>query len=161
MSGGAQKPPLGSRSRNSNDCLERNRMRRALALAATLSLIAGAAAAETWTKYVDGPNGVQWSYDGDYTYKDKQSGRLVVMQAISKPEAKLGPAGPGKPDGVGSVVAIDCKAKNMIAVASYKPNIALEIPSNWRESAPKKATGPDNEALMAAVCTNSNQLPVK
>jgi hypothetical protein len=89
------------------------------------------------------------------------SGRVVVMQAVSKPAAKLGPSGPGKPDGVGSVVAIDCKAKNFLSVASYKPNVALDIPSNWREGAPKKATGADNEALMAAVCQNSNQLPVK
>jgi len=136
-------------------------MRRAIALAAILSLTAGAASAEAWKKYVDAGNGIEWSYDGDYTYKDRVSGRVVVMQAISKPEAKLGPSGPGKPDGVGSVVAIDCKAKNMISVASYKPSIALDIPSNWRESAPKKATGADNEALMAAVCENSNQLPVK
>ena len=136
-------------------------MRRAIALAAILSLTAGAASAEAWKKYVDAGNGIEWSYDGDYTYKDRVSGRIVVMQAISKPEAKLGPSGPGKPDGVGSVVAIDCKAKNMISVASYKPNIALDIPSNWRESAPKKATGPDNEALMAAVCTNAGDLPVK
>lgn len=136
-------------------------MRRAFALAATLSLIAGAASAEAWTKYVDGPNGTAWSYDGDYTYKDKVSGRLVVMQAISKPEAKLGPSGPGKADGVGSVVAIDCKAKNFLAVGSYKPNVALDIPENWRTGTPKKATGADNEALMAAVCPHVDHVPVK
>lgn len=136
-------------------------MHRAFALAAALSLIAGAASAETWTKFVDGPNGTQWSYDGDYSYKDQQTGRLVVMQAISKPEAKLGPSGPGKPDGVGSVVAIDCKAKNLISVASYKPNTALEIPANWREGTPKKVTGADNEALVAAVCPHVDHVPVK
>lgn len=137
-------------------------MRRALALAATLSLAAaGAAHAEKWTKYIDGDNGIQWSYDGDYTYKDRVSGRLVVMQAISKPEAKLGPSGPGKSDGVGSVVAIDCKSKNFLSVASYKPNAALEIPANWREGTPKKAAGADNEALMAAVCPHIDHVPVK
>lgn len=137
-------------------------MRRALALAAILSLAAaGAAQAEKWTKYVDGDNGIQWSYDGDYTYKDRVSGRLVVMQAISKPEAKLGPSGPGKADGVGSVVAIDCKSKNFLSVASYKPSQALEIPANWREGTPKKATGADNEALMAAVCPHIDHVPVK
>lgn len=137
-------------------------MRRALALAATLSLAAaGAAHAEKWTKYVDAGNGIEWSYDGDFTYKDRVSGRLVVMQAISKPEAKLGPSGPGKADGVGSVVAIDCKSKNFLAVASYKPNVALDIPSNWREGTPKKAVGADNEALMAAVCPHVDHVPVK
>lgn len=136
-------------------------MRRAIALAAILSLTAGAASAEAWKKYVDAGNGIEWSYDGDYTYKDKVTGRVVVMQAISKPEAKLGPSGPGKPDGVGSVVAIDCKEKNFLAVASYKPNIALEIPANWRGATPKKATGADNEALMAAVCPGAGSLPVK
>lgn len=136
-------------------------MRRALALAAALTLAAPAASAETWTKYVDGANGVQWSYDADYTYKDKQSGRLVVMQAISKPEANLGPSGPGKPDGVGSVVAIDCKEKNLITLAGYKPSAALEIPENWRKETPKRATGADNEALLKAVCPHADHVPVK
>lgn len=136
-------------------------MRRAFALAAALSLIAGAASAEKWTKFSEAGNGIEWSYDGDYSYKDQQSGRLVVMQAISKPEAKLGPSGPGKPDGVGSVVAIDCKAKNLISVASYKPNMALEIPANWRETTPKKLAGADNEALAAAVCPHIDHVPVK
>ena len=116
-------------------------MRRAIALATALTLIApavfgGAASAETWTKYVDGPNGVQWSYDGDYTYKDRQTGRLVVMQAISKPEAKLGPSGPGKPDGVGNVVALDCAKKNMIMLDSYKPSDPLDIKATWRSETP-------------------------
>lgn len=136
-------------------------MRRAIALAATLSLIAGAAAAETWTKYVDGPNGTAWSYDGDYSYKDKQTGRLIIMQAISKPEAKLGPSGPGKSDGVGSVVAIDCKEKNLITLGSYKPSAPLDIKSTWRSDTPKKATGDDNVALMAAVCPHADHVPVK
>ena len=136
-------------------------MRRALALAATLSMIAGAASAETWTKYVDAGNGIQWSYDGDYTYKDKSTGRLVVMQAISKPEAKIGPSGPGKPDGVGSVVAIDCKEKNLITLGSYKPSAPLDIKATWRSDTPKKATGDDNVALMQAVCPHADHVPVK
>jgi len=136
-------------------------MRRAIALATALTLIAGAASAETWTKYVDGANGTQWSYDGDYSYKDKATGRLVVMQAISKPEAKLGPSGPGKPDGVGSVVAIDCAKKNMIPLGSYKPSAPLAINDEWRKATPKKAEDADNEALMAAVCPHIDHVPVK
>ena len=136
-------------------------MRRALALATLLAAVAGGASAETWTKYVDGANGVQWSYDADYLYKDRQTGRLVVMQAISKPEAKLGPSGPGKPDGVGSVVALDCNKKNMISLGSYKPDTPLSIKSTWRSDTPKKADGPDNEALLAAVCPHAEHAPVK
>jgi hypothetical protein len=136
-------------------------MRRAIALATALTLIAGAASAETWTKYVDGANGTQWSYDGDYSYKDKESGRLVIMQAISKPEAKLGPSGPGKVDGVGSVVAIDCTKKNLIQLGSYRPSTPLAIKDDWRKDTPKKAEGPDNAALMAAVCPHIDHVPVK
>ena len=136
-------------------------MRRALALATAAALISGAASAETWTKYVDGPNGTAWSYDGDYSYKDKATGRLVVMQAISKPEAKLGPSGPGKPDGVGSVVALDCAKKNLIVLGGYKPSTPLAIADNWRTETPKKAEGADNAALMAAVCPHVDHVPVK
>lgn len=136
-------------------------MRRAIALAATLSLVAGAASAETWTKYVDGANGTAWSYDGDYSYKDKATGRLVVMQAISKPSANLGPSAPGKPDGVGSVVAIDCAKKNLIQLGAYKPSAPLAINEDWRKATPKKAEGADNEALMAAVCPHIDHVPVK
>ena len=137
-------------------------MRRALALAALAAFtVTGAAQAETWTKYLDAGNGINWSYDSDYLYKDKQTGRLVVMQAISKPEAKLGPSGPGKPDGVGSVVALDCTKKNMITLGSYKPNQALDIKSNWRSDTPKKADGSDNAALLAAVCPHAAHAPVK
>jgi hypothetical protein len=136
-------------------------MRRALALALAATAFAGAASAETWTKFADGPNGVQWSYDADYTYKDKASGRLVVMQAISKPDAKLGPSGPGKPDGVGYVYALDCKARNLISVASYTPSKALDITDAWRNEKPKKAAGAENEALIAAVCPHADHVPVK
>jgi hypothetical protein len=136
-------------------------MRRALALATALSLVAGAASAENWTKYMDGANGTAWSYDSDYSYKDKQSGRLVVMQAISKPEANIGPSGPGKPDGVGNVVALDCTKKNMIMLGSYKPDTPLDIKANWRSDTPKKADGADNQALIAAVCPHVDHVPVK
>ena len=136
-------------------------MRRAIALATALTLIAGAASAETWTKYVDGANGTAWSYDGDYSYKDKATGRLVIMQAISKPEAKLGPSAPGKPDGVGSIVALDCAKKNLIMLGSYKPSAPLAINEAWRSETPKKAEGADNAALMAAVCPHIDHVPVK
>ena len=137
-------------------------MRRALALAALITVTAtGAATAETWSKFVDSANGTAWSYDGDYSYKDKASGRLVVMQAISKPSASLGPSAPGKPDGVGSVVAIDCAKKNFILLGSYAPSKALEIKDNWRSDTPKKATGAENEALIAKVCPHIDHVPVK
>lgn len=137
-------------------------MRRAFALTVIAALaVSSAASAETWTKYVDGANGTAWSYDADYSYKDRQSGRLVVMQAISKPEAKLGPSGPGKPDGVGSIVAIDCAGKNMIVLGSYKPSAPLDMKATWRSDSPKKAAGADNEALMAAVCPHVDHVPVK
>lgn len=137
-------------------------MRRALALAAIIALsAAGSAGAETWTKYVDGANGTAWSYDADYLYKDKKSGRLVVMQAISKPEANLGPSAPGKPDGVGSVVAVDCGKKNLIQMAAYTPSEPLAIDAGWRKETPKRAQGPENEALLAAVCPHVDHVPVK
>lgn len=135
--------------------------RAAFALAIAATALAGAASAETWTKFVDAAGGTQWSYDSDYAYKDKASGRVVVMQAISKPDAKLGPSGPGKADGVGSVVAIDCAKKNLILVASYKPSQELAIPAAWRSETPKKATGAENEALLAAVCPHAEHFPVK
>src|SRR6185436_7731685 len=135
-------------------------MRRALALATIAAAFAGAASAETWTKYVDAAGGIQWSYDADYLYKDKQTGRLVVMQAISKPEAKIGPSGPGKPDGVGSVLALDCNKKTMIPMGSYKPNQPLDIKATWRNDTPKKADGADNVALLSAVCPHLAMAPV-
>lgn len=137
-------------------------MRRALAFAALISLtVAGSAAAETWTKYVDADGGKSWSIDSDYSYRDRQSGRVVVMQAISMPAAKIGPSGPGKPDGVGSVAAIDCNKKNMILMGSYTPSKPLEIPGGWRGATPKKISGAENEALMATACLHADQLPVR
>jgi hypothetical protein len=141
-------------------------MRRALALAALIAPLAamaapGSASAEKWTKYVDVTGGTQWSYDADYSYKDKQTGRLVVMQAVSKPSANVGPSGPGKPDGIGSVVAIDCAKKNMIPMGGYTPGKNLDIKSTWRSDTPKKADGPENEALVAAVCATESSVPSK
>jgi hypothetical protein len=137
-------------------------MRRALALAALLTLTSAAAAhAEHWTKYVDVPNGTAWSYDADYSYKDKATGRLVVMQAISKPAANLGPGAPGKADGVGSVVALDCAKANLISLGSYSPSKPLALKDNWRSDTPKKAEGDENAALIAAVCPTLDHVPVK
>ncbi|MFL5298648.1 MAG: hypothetical protein ACJ798_19890 [Phenylobacterium sp.] len=137
-------------------------MRRALALAALITVTAvGTASAEHWTKYVDVPGGLAWSYDADYTYKDKQTGRIVVMQAISKPDANKGPAKPGDPNGVGSVVALDCAKKNLIALGGYKPSAPLQIKEGWRSDTPKRAEGAENEALVAAVCANADKAPVK
>jgi hypothetical protein len=138
-------------------------MRRALALvvAASALAFAGAACAEHWTKYVDVDNGLAWSYDADYSYKDAQTGRLVVMQAISKPAANMGPGAPGNPQGVGNVVAIDCVNKNLISMGDYKPSQALAIKSTWRTDTPKKAIGAENEALVSAVCPHLDHVPVK
>src|SRR5580692_12347325 len=121
-------------------------MRRALALAALMAVsAAGSASAAHWNKFADGANGIEWSYDADYVYKDKLTGRIVVMQAISKPSANLMPSGP--PTGVGSVYAMDCEKKNVIMMGSYKPSAAFEIASSWRSDTPKKLGGPEDEAL--------------
>ncbi len=133
----------------------------ALAAAATALAFAGAASAEHWNKYVDVAGGLAWSYDSDYSYKDSQTGRLVVMQAISKPDANMGPGAPGNPQGVGSVVAIDCAKHNLIQLGGYKPNQPLEIKSTWRSDTPKKADGAENDALIAAVCPHIDHVPVK
>ncbi|MFN9927320.1 MAG: hypothetical protein ACK53I_10325, partial [Phenylobacterium sp.] len=70
-------------------------MRHTLLIAAALSLTAAQASAENWVKYIDADGGIVWSYDADYTYRDRTSGRLVVMQAVAKPSAKIGPSSPG------------------------------------------------------------------
>jgi hypothetical protein len=134
-------------------------MRRALALAATLSLVAGAAHAETWTKFFTMENGADVSFDKDYTYRDKKSGRLVIMQALSK--GSLGPSAPGKADSVGSLVALDCSKKTLVSVGSFRPNEPLEMRDDWRGDKPAKASGPDNAALIAAVCPSADSVPVK
>src|SRR5215469_7170416 len=104
-------------------------MRRIFGLCA-LSILAaaGAAHAESWKPYsVATANNLQWSYDADYSYRDAQSGRVVAMQAIGKVGAnpRMGPSAPGAADGVGSVVAIDCKGGNMILMGGYRPSQAL------------------------------------
>ncbi|WP_293904922.1 hypothetical protein [Phenylobacterium sp.] len=135
-------------------------MRRAVALAVLAAFaVGGVAQAETWTKFATMENGADVSYDSDYTYKDKQTGRLIVMQALSK--GTLGPSAPGKADSVGSVVAIDCQNKNMISMASFRPNTPLDIKATWRTDTPKKATGADNEALITAVCPHADKAPTK
>jgi hypothetical protein len=133
-------------------------MRRAIALAALTALVAAATAAtaaETWKKYADGENGTEWSYNTDYTYKDKASGRVVVMKAISKPSANIAPSGPGT--GVGFVEAIDCGRGTTVLMGSYKPGSDLAINSDWRNTTPKKA----EPELIAAVCPTADKLPVK
>ena len=143
-------------------------MRRLIAYAAltTFSLaslaMAPAAHAETWKPYSElDANGVQWAYEADYSYRDVSSGRVVVMHAISKPAAKLGPSGPGKPDGAGSVVALNCNDRNMISVGSYTPSKPLEIASNWRTNNAKKIESALDKALFTAICVDTASLPTR
>ena len=138
-------------------------MRRVTALAALIaaSAVAGGAAAAHWTKYADVAGGKAWSYEGDYSYKDKASGRLVVMQAVSIPEKSIGPGAPGATDGVGNVVAIDCTKKNLISLGSYTPSKPMQMKANWRSDTPKKAEGAENQALLAAVCQHIEHVPEK
>ena len=77
------------------------------------------------------------------------------MKAISKPSAGFAPAGP--PKGVGFVEAIDCKEKNTLQVATYKPSTGLVNNDDWRHTSPKGADAP----LAAAVCAGADKLPVK
>ncbi len=139
-------------------------MRRAVAIAA-LSVMAAASAAqaETWTPYATTSTGLQWSYDADYSYRDQQSGRVVVMQAVGKPgaEPRMGPSGPGKPDGVGQVVALDCKAKTLIMLGGYSPKKPLALSDTWRTTKPGKADGAEDKALLAAVCAGADKLAAK
>jgi hypothetical protein len=140
-------------------------MRRALALAALIATsvgalaTAGSASAEHWTKFANGDNGTEWSYDSDYSFKDKETGRAVVMQAISKPSAGINPSGP--PSGVGYVYALDCLKHNVIMIIAYKPSVPFAMPTGWRADTPKKAGGSEDEALFAAVCPTADRLPVK
>lgn len=140
-------------------------MRRALVIAALSTLAcASSAAAETWKPYsAVTPKNLQWSYDTDYSYRDQASGRVVVMQAIGKVGAtpRMGPSAPGAADGVGSVLALDCKAGDMILIAGYAPSKPLDIPANWRSTSPKKISDDDDKTLQAAVCANVDSLPVK
>lgn len=132
--------------------------------ALALATIGSTAQAADWKPFAAGPNGAQWFYDAAYSYKDSATGRVVVMQAIGKPEAKTGPNGPGAADGVGSVVALDCKASNLLLVASYSPKTTPDLAATtWRTGKPKKV-GKDNaedQALMTAACAGAEALPSK
>ncbi|WP_374574202.1 hypothetical protein [Phenylobacterium sp.] len=137
-------------------------MRRAIAIAVFVSLgAAGAASAENWKPFAGDPAALQWFYDADYAYKDQESGKVVVMQAVSKPSAKVGPSGPGKPDGVGSIVALDCAKKTLTLVASYKPGVEPAEADGWRQDKGKKVSSDDDKALLGAVCAGADGLPTK
>jgi hypothetical protein len=138
-------------------------MRRILAIAAISVLAASPVAAETWKTYAPGPPGLEWSYDADYSYRDAQTGRVVVLQAIGKPgaEPRMGPSAPGKPDGVGSIMAFDCKAKTVFPVGSYSPKKPLEESATWRTAKPKKVESAEDKALMSAACTGADKLASK
>jgi len=137
-------------------------MRRATALTVLLTLAAaGAAQAETWTAFAGDPAALQWFYDADYSYRDQQSGKVVVMQAVSKPSAKIGPSGPGKPDGVGFIYALDCGRKTVVQVASYKPGVPPVEAEGWRTEKGKAAATADDKALVAAICAGADSIPVK
>jgi len=140
-------------------------MRRVVALCALTLLAAGSAAqAETWKAYTAPTDkNLQWSYDADYSYRDAQSKRVVALTAIGKVGAtpRMGPSAPGAADGVGSVVALDCKAGNMILIAGYAPSKPLAINDTWRATTPKKIDSADDKALEQAVCAGADKLPTK
>ena len=140
-------------------------MRRVIAIALFSTLAtASLAQAETWKGYTAvSASGLQWSYDADYSYKDAKSQRVVALSAIGKVGAspRMGPSAPGAADGVGSVVALDCKANNLILVSAYSPKKPLAIADDWRSGAPKKIESDDDKALAAAVCAGADKLPVK
>jgi hypothetical protein len=140
-------------------------MRRVFAFCALAALAAASAAqAQTWKPYTaPTANGLQWSYDADYSYRDQGTGRVVAMSAIGKVGAtpRMGPSGPGAADGVGNVVAIDCKVGNMILLGSYKPSAPLAINDTWRATTPKKVDSAEDKGLMEAVCAGADKLPAK
>jgi len=140
-------------------------MRRVFALCALTILAAGSAAqAETWKPYTSvSDRSLQWSYDADYSYVDSTSKRVVAMTAIGKVGAtpRMGPSAPGAADGVGSVVALDCKAGNLILLGGYSPSKPLAINSGWRDLTPKKIDSAEDKALEAAVCAAAAKLPTK
>jgi hypothetical protein len=140
-------------------------MRRVFALCALSILAAGSAAqAETWKAYTTPtPTNLQWSYDTDYSYRDAQSKRVVALTAIGKLGAtpRMGPSSPGAADGVGSVVALDCKSGNMILLGGYAPAKPLAINDTWRATTPKKIDSAEDKALQAAVCPGADKLPTK
>lgn len=136
--------------------------RAAIALAAFLGA-GGTASAETWTSYVTTPSGLAWSYDADYAWRDARTGKVVVMQAVGKPgaEPRMGPSGPGAADGVGNVVALDCKARTIIMLGAYQPGKPLELDDGWRSAKALRATSAEDRALVEAVCAKAADFPVK
>ena len=138
-----------------------------LASAALFAALAAGSAAQAadWKPFsAPAANGARWFYDSEYSYRDAATGRVVVMQAIGKPEAKIGPNGPGAADGVGSVVALDCKASNLLMVAAYSPKTTPDLTSTaWRDGKPKKVgkENAEDSSLMSAVCPGAEQLPSK
>jgi hypothetical protein len=140
-------------------------MRRAFAIAALSAMcLAGAAQAEAWKPYsAVSDKGLQWSYDADYSYKDAKTGRVVVLQAIGKPgaEPRMGPSGPGKPDGVGFVYAIDCGAGTLQNLGGYSPKKPLALAADWQGGKGVAAKSADDKALVAAACANVASLPTK
>lgn len=140
-------------------------MRRVLALGMlTAVCAAGVVQAESWKGYsAVTPKNLQWSYDQDYSYRDSATGRVVALTAVGKvgAEPRMGPSAPGAADGVGTLVALDCKASNLILIAGYSPGKALDIPDGWRGQTPKKIDDADDKALQAAVCAGADRLPVK
>ncbi len=140
-------------------------MRRILVIAALSAVaVASAASAETWKSYsAVSDKSLQWSYDTDYSYRDAASGMVVVQQAIGKVGAspRMGPSAPGAADGVGSVVAIDCKAKTLMIIGSYSPSKPLAIADTWRTAKAAKANTADDKALVAAACDVADKLPSK
>ena len=140
-------------------------MRRIIAIATITTLVAaGSALAETWKGYsAVSANSLQWSYDADYSYRDSKSQRVVALSAVGKVGAspRMGPSAPGAADGVGSVVALDCKAQTILLVSGYSPKKPLAIPDDWRSGTPKKVDSAEDKALLAAVCTGAESLPVK
>ena len=140
-------------------------MRRLIALAVlSATVCATGATAETWKPYTGvSDKGLQWSYDTDYSYRDAQSGRVVVMQAIGKAGAtpRLGPSAPGAADGVGQVMGVDCEVRGVVLIGSYSPSKPLALSESWRNAPAKRADGADDKALVAAVCAIASQLPSK
>lgn len=141
-------------------------MRRLTALALSLTLAGtglgigvGRASAAAWTPISGDPEALQWFYDADYSYRDAQSGKVVVMQAVAKPSARIGPAGPGAADGVGFVFAIDCGKKRVVQVSSYKPGEAPAEADGWRLQKGHAAKTDEDKALIAAVCPGAATLP--
>ena len=140
-------------------------MRSAFAIAAfTVLAAAPAVQAETWKPYsAVSDKGLQWSYDADYSYRDAQTGKVVVLQAIGKPGAtpRMGPSGPGAPDGVGFVYALDCKEKTLLNLGGYSPKKPLELSTTWRGEKTAPAKSAEDKALLAAACAGADQLASK